>query len=113
MTSIKTLVTTMSMANAAVVFTDWEGNSGQNGLSIKLSDAMNQYRACVSIADDYQLNLSLCSQQNGLEIITDMANTIDSYDYSVSINDNFSFFSFNPSNSEESTGEKLGKYFLS
>ena len=94
MTSLKTLVTTMSVANAAVVFTDWEGNSGQNGLSIKLSDAMNQYRACVSIADDYQLNQNLCSQRNGLEIITDMANTIDSYNYSVSINDSASFFLF-------------------
>ena len=82
MTSLTTLVSTMSVANAAVVFTNWEANSG---FSMKLSEAMNQYRDCVSIADDYQLNSSLCSQPNGLEIVTDMANLLDSYDYSVNI----------------------------
>ena len=85
MTSLTTLVSTMSVANAAVVFTNWETrNSGLNELSMKLSDAMNQYRYCVSLADDYQLNPNLCSQPNGLGIVTDLANTIDSYDYSVS-----------------------------
>ena len=82
MTSLTTLVSTMSVANAAVVFTNWEANSG---ISMKLSEAMNQYRDCVSIADDYQLNSNLCSKPNGLEIVTDMANLLDSYDYSVNI----------------------------
>ena len=82
MTSLTTLVSTMSVANAAVVLTNWEANSG---ISMKLSEAMNQYRDCVSIADDYQLDPSLCSQPNGLEIVTDMANLLDSYDYSVII----------------------------
>ena len=82
MTSLTKLVSTISVANAAVVFTNWEASSG---FSMKLSEAMNQYRDCVSIADDYQLNPSLCSQSNGLEIVTDMANLLDSYDYSVII----------------------------
>ena len=91
MTSLTTLVsTTLSVANAAVVFTNWEANSG---LSMKLSEAMNQYRECVSIADDYQLNPNLCSQQNGLGVVMDLANSmeeliLDSYDYTVS---NFHF----------------------
>ena len=91
MTSLTTLVsTTLSVANAAVVFTNWEANSG---VSMKLSEAMNQYRDCVSIADDYQLNPNLCSQQNGLGIVMDLANSmeeliLDSYDYTVS---NFHF----------------------
>ena len=82
MTSLTTLVSTMSVANAAVVFTNWEASSG---ISMKLSEAMNQYRDCISIADDYQLNPNLCSQPNGLGIVTDMANLLDSYDYSVNI----------------------------
>ena len=81
----------MSVANAAVILpTNWDvgqiQNFGQNGLSIKISEAMNQYRECVSLADDFQLNPNICSQQNGLVIVTDLANSIlDSYDYFVSI----------------------------
>lgn len=89
MASFTTLVS-MSVANAAVVLTNFAAQNpgqihGQNGMSIKLSEAINQYRECITIADDFQIDSNLCSQQNGLGIVTDMANSIlYSYDYSVS-----------------------------
>ena len=90
MTSLTTLVS-MSVANAAVILpTNWDvgqiQNFGQNGLSIKISEAINQYRECVTLADGFQLDPNICSQQNGLDIVTGLANSIlDSYDYYVSI----------------------------